>query len=340
MKLQIRPITNKSLWENFYLYSPFASIFQSWNMGEAEKQRGEEIERIGFYKGEKLQGIAQMFFIRAKRGYFLHVRGGPLFKNWQDFPNFFPLLKSYAKEKRAIFIRISPPILISEAEKAAIIDQLGFKDAVIPFLDAEASWVLNLERSSEEILKNMRKTTRYLIKKAKKKGVVVEKSQSIKAVKTLLKLYNIMVREKGIVPHQGIIEEFAEFVKDGQALVLLGFYKRRLLGAALIIFYRNEGIYHHSAHLRSEEDVPVSYLLQWEAICESQRRGKKWYNFWGIEPTGNPNHPWAGLSQFKKGFGGNLRQFIRAKDYSLSPFYFITFLVEKIRLIKRYKTFH
>lgn len=331
MSVTVRYISDKSLWERFHLSTSYPSIFQSWNMGEALVKSGELIDRLGFYDKNKLIGSAQIVNVRARRGNFLHIRGGPIFKNWDDFKATFPSIVDYAKKKRSSFIRISPPILSDQ------IKDLGFRDVAIPLLDAEASWVLQLNKSEDELLKGMRKTTRYLIKKAQKEGVIIKKTKTQSAISDLIKLYNIMTREKGIVPHKGIIEEFNEFIKDDRAIIIEGYYKDKLFGSALILFYGNEGIYHHSAHLRS--DVPVSYLMQWEAILESKRRGKKIYNFWGVEPTGNPSHPWYGLSLFKKGFGGELRQFIRAKDYPLSLLYILTFIVETVRRIKRYKIF-
>ena len=78
--------------------------------------------------------------------------------------------------------------------------------------------------------------------------------------------------------------------------------------------------------------------MQWNAIQEAKKRGKSHYNFWGVEPTGNPKHPWFGLSLFKKGFGGNLRQFTGANDIPLKRRYHITRTFEIIRRIKRYKS--
>ncbi|MCL5970784.1 MAG: aminoacyltransferase [Patescibacteria group bacterium] len=337
MKSKICLITDKNLWEKFSLSLPFSSIFQSWNMGEAELKQNTKIERLGFYLEDRLYGIAQIKYVVAKRGKFMHIRGGPLFRNWQHFQDFFPLIKERAIKQGASFIRISPPILKEDRKSFETVKNLGFRNVPIPLLDAEVSWVLDLGRGDDELLLNMRKTTRYLIKKAKKIGVVIKKSKDFKSAQDLLELYKIMVEEKHLVPHKGIIEEFVELVKDNQALIFLGYYQKKLLGAALILFYGDEAIYHHSAHIRN--DIPVSYLLQWEAIQEAKKRGKKKYNFWGIDPSGSSTHPWAGLTLFKKGFGGSTQEFIQGQDYPLSYAYIKTFLIETIRRITRYGGF-
>lgn len=335
MKCLIRPISDKNLWEKTLLSFPYPSIFQTWNIGEVEKSLNNKIERIGFYDDKKLCGIAQLKYIYARRGSFVHIRGGPLFYNWRYWGYFFGQIKKRALEHKVDFIRISPAILKQDGHDIQKIKKLGFKEVPIPLLDAETAWIVDLAKSEEELLLNMRKTTRYLIKKALKMGIIIKKTTEIKAAQDLLELYRRMVREKKLVPHHGILDEFREFAKDEQALIFLGYYQKKLLGASLILFYGDEGIYHHSAHIRNE--IPVSYLLQWEAIREAKSRGKKRYNFWGIEPSANSSHPWAGLTQFKKGFGGYMREFVRALDYPLSIFYYKTWLIETARRIFYYR---
>jgi len=70
--------------------------------------------------------------------------------------------------------------------------------------------------------------------------------------------------------------------------------------------------------------VPAAYLLQWEAIREVKSRGCKLYNFWGISDE-RRNHPWAGLTLFKKGFGGFSKEYLLAQDLPLRPFYWLSF---------------
>jgi len=85
--------------------------------------------------------------------------------------------------------------------------------------------------------------------------------------------------------------------------------------------------------------IPVSYLLQWEAIKEGKKRGCKTYNFWGIAPESEleakKDHPWKGLSLFKKGFGGYKKEYVKTQDFPLSWKYWPIYLFEEIRKRKR-----
>ena len=198
-------------------------------------------------------------------------------------------------------------------------------------MDGEVCWILDLDKEETILLSDMRKTTRYLIKQAQKLGVEIVKSKNIGDLKEFLRLYEETAIRHHFVQHQGIKEEFEELRKDDQILLFKGYYQKKLLSAALIVFYNHQAIYHHSASI--EQKIPVNYLLQWEAVKEAKKRGKSIYNFWGIAPKGKTRHPWWGLSLFKKGFGGREVEYLHAQDYPLSPLYCTTYIIESLRKI-------
>ena len=94
--------------------------------------------------------------------------------------------------------------------------------------------------------------------------------------------------------------------------------------------------YRHSASLNKNPKLPSSYLIQWEAILESKHRNKKYYNFWGIAPNDSKkSHPFAGITHFKKGFGGFQKNLLHCQDLPITKKYYITFIIEMARKIKR-----
>jgi lipid II:glycine glycyltransferase (peptidoglycan interpeptide bridge formation enzyme) len=77
--------------------------------------------------------------------------------------------------------------------------------------------------------------------------------------------------------------------------------------------------------------------LQWEAIKEAKKRGCVLYDFWGyVDPKKEPNHPWAGPTLFKMGFGGNAHEYVKTQDLPLSWKYLPTAFFEKVRKIRRH----
>jgi lipid II:glycine glycyltransferase (peptidoglycan interpeptide bridge formation enzyme) len=200
----------------------------------------------------------------------------------------------------------------------------------------DATWKLDISKSEEELLKGMRKTTRYIIHQIEKnKDITVEKSEDLKTYQDLNR--EVGKRQK-FVPFSDeyIRDEYEIFKKDGQALLLFGKYKNEVVAGALLIFYQGVGYYHQAASLSKYAKLSVPYLLQWEAIKEAKRRGCVSYDFWGyVDPKKNPNHPWAGPTLFKMGYGGEVSEYVRTQDYILSFNYWLTYIFEELRKISR-----
>lgn len=330
MKLTLETINSKDTWEQFILSHSPEALFQSWLWGEVQKKAGIPVFRFGIMNGDKLVGIAQTVVVRARRGTFLHVRHGPIWveqkkEYWQEFLSLFT---SLARKEKAWFIRVSPLVANSQ-EFRQLFSSMHLVPASVHEVDAERCWVLDLDKTEDELLMGMRKTTRYEIRRAQKMGVIVKKSADAKDLTYFQTLYRATSQRHRFVAHTAIAEEFEIFAKEKKALLFLGFDGKKTVASAIILFYGNQAIYHHGASVFSK--VPVSYLVQWESIREAQKRGIKLYNFYGIAPDDKPNHPWRGITLFKKGFGGREINYIHAQDFAVSPLYVIPRTIETMR---------
>ena len=203
----------------------------------------------------------------------------------------------------------------------------------------ELTWELDITFPEDVLLEKMRKTTRYLIRQAQNhKDISIISSQDLKDVEKFNNLYQKTFKRHHFVPFSlsYLKNEFSAFQGDDQALILLGKYKEDIIASGIFIFWQGTAFYHQGASSQKYPKIPVSYLLQWEAIKEAKKRGCKTYNFWGIAPENSVNHPWAGLTLFKKGFGGKARQYLNTQDLPLSPRYNLIYLFEKIRSFYRF----
>jgi lipid II:glycine glycyltransferase (peptidoglycan interpeptide bridge formation enzyme) len=350
--MKIKEITDKNLWENFLRECSPKTFLQSWNWGEFNKLMKQKIWRSGIYDGDELVATTLVIKVKAKRGTFLVIPHGPNIKNAKcQMPNvkcedkkskleilkiILKELKEIAKVEKASFIRICP-IWEGSQENKRIFKELGFRKAPI-FIHPEVNWILNIQNSEEELLAGMRKTTRYLIRQAlKNPEIEIKKSKDLKDVEIFNKIYQETAERHRFVPFSlnYLKNEFLAFEPDNQILTFLGKYKGEVISGAMIIFWQDSAFYHQGASLPKYPKIPVSYLLQWEAIREAKNRGCKYYNFWGIAPTNKPNHSWKGLTLFKTGFGGQREEYVITQDLILSDKYWFTFFVEKIRRIKR-----
>jgi len=336
--MTIKEITDKDVWENFLLTQEEKTFLDSWSWGEFQKKQGEKIWRLGIYD-EGLVGVALVIKISARRGTFLFVPHGPnTISNFQFpiFNQFVDELKKIAKKEKAIFIRIAPIIERNEENQKTFRD-LGFRPAPT-HIHPELTWELDISRSEDEIFSGMRKTTRYLIKRAEKdNNIEVVKSTDPKDIEEFNKIYEATAQRHRFVPFSPnyLEKQFSSF--GDNIVIFLGKYKGKVVSSAMMVYWQGIGFYHHGASLSeyNNNKTPVSYLMQWKAILEGKRRGCVKYNFWGIAPNDNKNHPWAGLTLFKKGFGGYRKDYVKTQDLPLSSSYYFTYSIEKIRKLKR-----
>ena len=362
--MEVREIKDKNLWENILLECTDKTFLDSWNWGEFNKAMGEKIWRLGVYENSRPISVAQVIKIKARRGTFLFIPHGPSLVNSKEVFNLkYKILETLLKTLRELalsegcsFIRISP-IWEDSPKNESIFEELGFRNAPI-HMHPELTWELNLIPSSDKILLDMRKTTRYLIRKAQKDNdIKVIKSKNPDDIEKFYKLYQETAQHQNFTPFSlnYVKNEFLTFLKDDQILLFLGEYKNEVLASAIIVFWQGVAFYHHGASSLKYSKIPVSYLVQWNVILEAKKRNCSHYNFWGIAPICNESkgnkqktleqnskfkilnqkHPWYGLSLFKMGFGGYPKYYVKTKDYILSQKYWINFFIETIRKKKR-----
>lgn len=332
----IKEINDKKKWESFLSSITFYPFFQSWNWGEVQKRLGFEVERIGFYgEKENLLGICQIVTVRAKRGHYFHLRHGPVFAEYKTeyLDYLFSYVRESAKKKGISFLRISP--LVSEETLSDYLHKNHFINSPIHNLDAEICWVLDISKPEEVLLKEMRKSHRYLIRKAQTLDIKLIRTKNINDIDKFIPLYKQLSQIKHFIPHKGVREEFITFSKDNEEVLFLVEYQGKIIAGALIAFIGDMAIYRHSASDKNYNNIPASYLIQWEAIKEAKKRGLRFYNFWGIALSDSPHHPWKGLTLFKTGFGGEKRAFIHTQDLPLSLWYWKSYAIDFLTKIKK-----
>jgi len=203
-------------------------------------------------------------------------------------------------------------------------------------------------RSEEELLMSMRKTTRNLIRRAERDGVTIEASADPnRDIEHFLALHEETRQRHGFTPYTNTFfrAQVRRFAERNECTLYVARFQGEVAAASIHMHAYGETSYHHGASTHRLSKVPVSYLLQWTAIRDALKRGDHVYNFWGIAPVtleedGSPtvadhDHPFAGVTLFKTGFGGHLLNLIHCMDFPLSARYHLTRTIERIRKWKR-----
>ncbi|TKJ18838.1 MAG: hypothetical protein CEE43_17050 [Promethearchaeota archaeon Loki_b32] len=328
--MEIKEIFEKNVWEEFLKKCEEKTFLHSWNWGEFNKMMGDRIWRFGVYDNE-LIGVALIIKVKAKRGDFLFIPHGPVVLRAKALvlKTLMKKLKALAVVEKVSHIRIAP---ITESG-LVVFKKLGFRNAST-FVHPELTWELDITLSEDELLKSMRKTTRYLIKKAIKENVEIVETNNVEEFD---KLYQQTKARQHFIPFplNYLKNEFKAFSQDNQILVLLGKHNGEIVSSGIFVFWQGIGFYHHGASSLKYPKIPVSYLLLWEAIKKAKEKRCEKFNFWGIVSDEAKNHPWYGLSLFKKGFGGQTKEYIKTQDFIISHNYWLSFIVESLRKIMR-----
>jgi lipid II:glycine glycyltransferase (peptidoglycan interpeptide bridge formation enzyme) len=327
----VKEIGDKSTWEKFNLASPNPTFLQSWVWGEFQKNLGRSIYRLGVFRDKKLLGVSLLVEERAKVGAFLYCPGGPVFSEWKK-EYLFPWVeasKKVALDNNLGFLRIDPRKI--KKPTVAFIKTLGF----LPATDTQphCTAIIDLTKTEEELRHDLSSSTRYNINAGERKGVKVRegKRDEINVFSALLKETSqrktlTLPKEKNY--HQ---KQFETLIKEGLMNLFIAEAGSESLSAALVARYTDTAYYLHAANSLRQRKLRASYPLVWSTILDAKNRGLKKFDFWGVAPTSDPKHSWAGVTSFKLSFGAQRECYAPSFDLPFKSSYRLTRLAESAR---------
>ncbi|MBP9819442.1 peptidoglycan bridge formation glycyltransferase FemA/FemB family protein [Candidatus Woesebacteria bacterium] len=329
---------DKVEWESAVQQFPEANFLQSWNWGVFQERLGKSVVRFitksQTETGSLVVGVCQAVFEKARRGAYLAVAGGPL-SNWEGQEEVLHVqlneLKRIAKELGCSFIRLRPQ-QVDSPQIQTVVRRCGMSRSPM-HLTADLTLQLDLTQSTDVLLQEMRKNTRAAIRKATELGITVRQSNDVTEIEEFYLQQKSLAKRHGFVPFSRMFleEQFRSFMDDGQVVLFHAYSGDVLLASAFIIFYNHEAVYHYGVSTLENAKLPGSYACQWAAIRAAQQLGCTRYNFWGIAPEAEKQHRFAGVSLFKRGFGGREVAYLPAHDIPLSWRYGLTYLFERLR---------
>ncbi|MGE5392484.1 MAG: lipid II:glycine glycyltransferase FemX [Candidatus Saccharibacteria bacterium] len=279
------------------------SILQSWVWGEFLQGLGKKVHHL---QGGDFQALVVEAALPLKRKY-LYCPRGPIGNQEQAVG---ALRDLAAADPLVVFCRIEPSAAPQNLMKAD-------KDT-----QPTHNWVLNLMESEERLLMNMKPKHRYNLNLAQRKGVTVREGGK----EDLLTAYRLLLETAGRnafrLHPQDYYWQLFEHLYSKNLRLLLCEYKGEVIGVNFLTLFGDSAVYLHGGSSQRYKEVMAPYLLHWEAIRLCRGLGLKEYDFGGVAPEGQANHPWAGITRFKKGFGGRETVFPGSFDLVLSPVWY------------------
>ncbi len=318
--MDIQPITleRKSSYNSIATHP-----LQSYEWGEFREKSGVKVIRRGFFENNKLIDGFQMTIHRIPRTNFTI---GYVPKGEMPDAKLIEELQKIGKEEKCIFIQLEPNIKIGNETLNSQLSTLNLKPAAHP-LFTRYTFVLDLTKSEEELLKDMHPKARYNIKVANKHNVIVKEDNSESAFEKYWEITEETTKRQKFYSHTKQYHQYQwqTFSHDTNtdhltSHLFTGSYDGKVLTTLLFFVFHDTLYYPYGASSNEHRNVMHSNLAMWEGVRFGKKLGLKKFDMWGaMESDPDPNDPWFGFHDFKRKFGPDHVEFIGSYDLVINP---------------------
>lgn len=324
-------------WETAVSRLPHPHMLQSWMWGSFKSRWGWTMHPMLLTIAESSwEPLAAAMILKRQipRTPFciLYVPKGPLL-NYNDGALrrvVLAELEKIARRERAIFIKIDPDVVKSwglDPERPSPIgskftqeltdrgwrfspEQIQFRNTV----------EVDLRRDEDDLLADMKSKTRYNIRLAGRKEIVVRQG-TVADLPTIADMYRLTAERDGfaIRPLAYYLDIWQAMMQAGIAQPLLAEFDGTAVAAVVLVAYGTKVLYMYGASTNEERNRMPTYLLQWEAIRWGKAHGYHTYDMWGAPDEFNEDDSMWGVWRFKVGFNGQVVRHIGAWDYPVRP---------------------
>ncbi len=296
---------------------------QSWPWGELKKPLWTPV-RLGVFKSNICVSVVTILVRKILNLRIGYVPRGICLKDIEMFGEVLDELKSFGKGlglSQLIFdfdidfgeifrnqmennILTGSEAGIYECERKRIVDVSVKKGLVSSGRQEQPirSVVINLSKSLDDILADMRSKHRQYIRKAKRNGVSISErgdiDQFCDVIRQIKKEHNYTMHEP-----EYFKKAWSLFNKDKLAKLFFAKIGKEVVGSYMILFSRESAYEMFGGSCKKGGNLLSNYLMKWEVIKYCKIIGKKYYDQWGAE------HSQPGLVQFKEGFGGEVLEY-------------------------------
>lgn len=317
-------------WDQFLSGYADAHLLQTSVWGELKSRFGWQAARV-----QSGSCGAQVLFRPLPLGFSIaYIPKGPVGGNWAEL---WPEIDKLCRWKRALILKVEPD-LDDQLDEEHLRNLAGFHFTERT-IQPRRTLLINLAGSEQDWLSQMKQKTRYNIRLAEKKDVVVHQSNNLDAFYRLMMVTGQRDRFK-IHSRDYFETAYQLFSPSNSCAVFEAQFQGRSL-ASLMVFARGKRAwYFYGASSDEERNRMPAYLLQWQAMRWAKSRGCTEYDLWGV-PDADEETLEAGFERrsdglwgvyrFKRGFGGKLTRSAGAWEKAYLPFIYPLYL----RLMKR-----
>jgi len=360
--MEVILVTDPQTWHEALLTLPRPHVLQSWPWGEFKGRHGWMPRRLLFIENGQTRAVAQVLRRRLPRLPLsvLYVPKGPVLDDYGDswlLEEVLTTLEGLARQEKAVFVKIDPDVDWPPVPPEALADPPYPSDSLAGQVTAtlhRRGWrfsgeqiqfrntvYLDLTLAEEELLARMKSKTRYNIRLARRKGVVVRPGDE-GDLSLFYRLYAETSARDGFIirPYEYYRDAWSTFLRAGMAHLLLAWYENEPLAGLMLFRFGPTAWYMYGASSTRHRNRMPNHLLQWEAIRWAKAQGCTIYDMWGAPDVFHESDPMWGVYRFKAGFGGQVVRHIGAYDYPVSRSLYWLYTVLMPRLLALLRARH
>lgn len=246
----------------------------------------------------------------------LYCPYGPYTETASAFNEAISSLRALAKKQHATFIRVEPTGAITRPE----LTKLGFLPVTYNQLQPEHTQVIDLTASEEDIIAAMNQNNRNLYRNYEKKGLSIHVSRDPADITIFTDMMHGVAERNGIRAHSdNYFKAQAEALfPTGDAQLFYVSLEDKPIAASIAFDSDTTRYYAHASADDTYRKLSAGTSLLAYMIIDAKRRGLTQFDLYGIAPTDDPTHRWAGFTKFKKSFGGTPLAYVGAWDLPVS----------------------
>lgn len=302
------------------------SFLQSTDWAEFQQKLGREVVRASG------QGWQWQAVVRGRKGLtYLLCSYGPVAKDAKAAHEGLGQLIQAGKARKCDFVRAEP--------QQHRVDNKIVGARQISEVQPQHTQVLDLTQTVEDLRKGLASGHRNLINGIERRGVVIGQSVNKSDLNQFLDMLDDTAARAKVTFYP---KRYYEGLWNSlQSKKILKLYiataemkdGRTPVAAALFYDWNGTRIYAHAgAYQVANRMVNASVSLVWQAILDAKAAGMKQFDLWGVAPTDDRGHKWAGITKFKKGFGGQQLDYTGTWDIPLNrPKYAAYSLYRKLK---------
>jgi lipid II:glycine glycyltransferase (peptidoglycan interpeptide bridge formation enzyme) len=320
-------LVTSEAWKDFLSEYPDAHILQTAAWGQLKSGFDWQVAHVVAGSSG-----AQILFRKLPLGLsFAYIPKGPVGDDWDRL---WPEVDAVCKENRAVFLKVEADLWEGDSDSIEGEQPPSGFHLSLHEIQPPRTLVVDLQGTEDQILARMKQKTRYNIRLARRKGVIVRETRDIDTFYELMQVTG--ERDAFGVHSREYYRRASElFEPRGNCQLFCAEFEGQPLAGLMIFAYGKRAWYFYGASSNEYRHLMPTYLLQWAAMQWAKEQGCIEYDLWGVpdedQETLEANFLdrrdglW-GVYRFKRGFGGELKRAVPTWDRVYNPLLYKLYL--------------